>query len=262
MSGGVVLQSGKRRLAYVAAAILIAGVLVSAALLIASASGLAKTITSTSTTALTVTSSGYMIADASGNPIFLADCASPQVGVDRLRTLVAGIFSPIVICVRLYEFNSSSPILLNLTNLLYVQGSESEQNPFNVSSGNGNFTIVASQDQLLIGGPSNANEGIVVGYSITAKPGVNGTYGVGLPGWLVGSDGGPVFGSGCTDGELVAGSGRPDYFPGTSCFGCLTTSSGSSTQSTSSQSFTIPGAACVGYNTLMWGVIKVVNSTQ
>ena len=254
-------QTAKRRksLAYIGLAVLFAAILVTAALLLAPLSGTTKPITRTSTTALTAVSSGYLIADASGNPAF-AECASPQVGVDRFRTLVAGTSSPIIICVKLYEFNSSSPILLNLTSLLYIQGSESAG--FNESSGDGNFTVTASQNQLLIGGPSNANEGIVVGYSVTAKPGASGTYGVGLPGWLVGSDGGPVFGSGCTDGELVAGNGSPSYVLGGECLDCVSTSSGSSAQSTSSQSFTIPGAGCVGDNTLMWGVIKVVNSTQ
>jgi len=245
--------NGRGRLAYVAAAILVVGILVSATIILTS-SGSAKTIARTSTTTVTSTSTGYVIADASGDAAFLADCASAQVNVHGFETLVAGTSSPVVICVQLYDFNSTSTILLNLPGLLNIQGPVLANGSFSESSGEGNFTVVASQDQLTLGGHSNTNEGIVVGYAVTAKPGASGTYAVGLTGWLVGDEGVAVLGTGCTAGLLVAGSGSPNYFSNWvgGCIDTTMTAPGSSN----------PGVSPVNSNMLFFRVIAVNNSTQ
>jgi hypothetical protein len=219
-----------------------------------STSGSAKTIARTSTSTVTSTSTGYVIADASGDAAFLADCASAQVNVHGFGTLVAGTSSPVIICVQLYDFNSTSTILLNLPGLLNIQGPVLANGSFSESSGVGNFTVVASQDQLIMGGPSNANEGIVVAYAVTAKPGASGTYAVGLTGWSVGDEEVAVLGTGCTAGHLVAGSGDPNYLSNWvgECMDTTMSSPGSSN----------PGVSSVNSNMLFFRVIAVTNSTR
>ena len=94
-------------------------------------------------------------------------------------TIAAKTSSPAVICVQLYEFNSTSLITVNTTNLISIQGSQAIQGgvrePVN---GAGNFTVAASQRQVVLGGPTNAGEGTLVAFTITAKPGASGTYSI------------------------------------------------------------------------------------
>lgn len=243
---------------------MVAAVLLSAALLLVPSYVSRKTVTepaattTTEATTMTTVSTGCMSNNASGSTALLACCASVLGPAHGFGTLVVGTSSPAVICVQLYEL-SSSPTLLNLTSLLHILGPE--PGAFE-SSPAGNFTVVPSQDVLLIGGPSNANEGTVVAYSITAKPGASGTYAVGLPGWLLGGRDGGVFGAACTDGQLIVGNGQPNYLSGGSCLVMVTSSSSSSTNAGSTQSFTIPGASDPYSNTLYFKVIYVTNATQ
>jgi len=268
----------KRSFAYIGAGILVAAVLVSAALILVFTSSSTETVTristitlaggsaptATFTTTLTSGFTGYMIADASGDAAFVNDCAVPNAEGERVPTLVTTTSSPAIMCVQFYDFNSTSPILLNLTTLLHIQGALPAVGPFSDATGGVNFTIAASQGQLLIGGPSNVNEGVVVGYMITAKPGVSGTYGVGFPGWRIGGAGGgtPATGDACTMGQLVAGGGEPDYRLEGSCIECSMVSSSSSTEANSATPFAIPGAGCVSSSTLFFQFIAETNSTQ
>lgn len=220
-----------------AAAIVVAAVIISATLLVAL--GTPGTVTKT---VPEVTTSGD-----------IADClTSQQVNVPWFGTLVTSTSSPAVLCVQLYEFNASAPMILNMTSLVTIQGSQPVQGGGRESvSGAANFTVVASQRQVLLGGPTNAGEGTVVAFAITARPGASGTYTVGIEGYELGSEPDSCGGN----GYLIAGNGKPDY--GLSG-GCITYST------TSAQgSFTIPG---VTYNilssTVYFRMLSVTNSTQ
>jgi len=249
--------TGKGSLAYVAAAIIIAAILVSATLVLVSPSSSARTVTRTSTTTATGTytttttetttqtsiSTDYLTLNAAGNASLLADCSSTRVNAPWFGTLVTGVSSPAVLCVQLYEFNSTSQVLVNASSLLSIEGKS--------ASGAGNFTVADSQDQLILGGRSNSNEGTVVAYAITANVGASGTYTLGIRGMELGSE--PL---GCGSfGELVAGSGQPNYaFIG----GCITYSTTSS-----AQPFTIPRVSYnILSNTLYFRIIALTNSTQ
>jgi hypothetical protein len=118
-----------------------------------------------------------------------------------------------MICVQLYEFDATSPVVLNPNSLISITGVD----PATEKSFNGlsNFTIAASSNSVELGGPTNANEGIVVALSITAKPGASGTYWAeviqGARQGLHLEDNGAREGG--PNGILVAGTGQPDYVP-------------------------------------------------
>ncbi len=128
-----------------------------------------------------------------------------------------------MLCVQLYYY-SATPLTLNLTGLLSIQalqyvynGSVGTPRSF---SGGPNFTVSVSQSQLVIGGPTNENEGTVVAYNLTAKAGASGTYQLGyflsssLNSWMLG----PQEPEQCGYyGQLVAGSGQPNYAQPTGC---------------------------------------------
>ncbi len=272
--------SGKRSLAYVAVAILVAGVLVSATLVLfplsrppttvteTSATTATETTTTTSVTTTTETSTltSLTIATATSTStsittatetttttsevILPAGCLPSQSNAYSSGTLVAGTSSPAIICVQVYWFNSTSPMALNATSLLEIEG-----NPPDPAA---NFTVAASTDQLTLGGPSNAGEGTVLAYSITAKAGASGTY------WL--RVGGSTWSQGVQLGsselqecgynyDLVAGNGQPNYVVGDVSL-CIDISGGEPT-------FSIPG---VGYTVpagiLCYRIISLTNSTQ
>ena len=241
-----------------AAAIVVAAVIIAATVFVALGSSITVTKTvpearvTTETATMTSISTEIMTVTSPENASLLADClTSQQVNVPWFGTLVTKSSSPAVICVQLYEFNSTSPITVNTTGLISIQGSQPIQGGGRGSvSGTGNFSVVASQSQVVLGGPTNAGEGTVVAYAITAKPGASGTYSISLGGFELGSE--PD--SCASNGELVAGNGQPDY---ALIGGCITYST------TSAQSFTIPG---VGYNILSnsvyFRIISVTNSTQ
>jgi hypothetical protein len=121
-------------------------------------------------------------------------------------------------------------------------------------SGDSNFTISASENQLVFGGPQNENEGAVVAFAVTAKPGTSGTYELSFSGNYMLA---PIEPARCAYyGTLVAGDGHPLYvFPG----GCITyITSGTNTSS-------LPTIQGVPYpiltNTLFFRVVGVINST-
>lgn len=248
-----------RSFTLLAAAILVAAIIISATLFIAlgTPSTVTETLpevtTSTKTTTMTSVSTEYVTVTSPQNESLPAAClGNQQVNVPWFGTLVAGTTSPAVICVQLYEFNSTAPVILNTTRLVIIQGSQPIQGGGRESvSGIANFTVVASQSQILLGGPTNAGEGTVVAFEITAKPGASGTYTIGLAGFGLGSEPDSCGGS---NGYLIAGNGQPDY---ALVGGCITYST------TSSSSSTIPG---VSYNILSndvyFRIISLTNSTK
>jgi hypothetical protein len=102
-------MDGRRSLAYVAAAILVAGILVSATLFFVTFSAHTTTVTSTD----------FVTLNESGDKAILAGCGSGQVNTTWFGTLIAGTSSPAIICLQLYEFNPS-PIIVNATSLLSI----------------------------------------------------------------------------------------------------------------------------------------------
>ena len=246
----------------IASAIIIAGVLISASVFVAF-SGMPKTTTATSiqtsvstittTSTITLTSISTQYGTSPGNASLLADClTSEQVNVPWFGTIVAKTNSPALICIQIYEFNSTSLITVNTSKLVSIQGSQAIQGGGRESvNGGGNFTVVASPSQVVLGGPTNAGEGTVVAFAITSKLGASGTYSIALGGFELGN----TPDSCASNGELVAGNGQPNY---ALIGGCITYST-TSTQ----QSFTIPG---VGYNILSndlyFRITSLTNSTQ
>jgi hypothetical protein len=231
------------------AAILVAALLVASTLVVISTSGFGKTVTRTSTS----TSTSTVTVVATGDASLLSDCSGAPINASDSFTLVAGTSSAAIVCLQFYEFDPNSSITLNATNLLFIDGSKPDPGSClgcieEVLMG-GNFTVVASQEQVIVGGPSNANEGTVVAYAITSRPGASGTYALGVEGNEPG-------GLSCTDyGELIAGSGEPNYaIMGT----CVVFGSDGPTHT-----FTIPGISypLLG-NTLYFRFITLANSTQ
>ncbi len=109
-------------------------------------------------------------------------------------------------------------------------------------------------DKVILGGPTNANEGILVAYTITAKPGASGAYFMGMPGWELGSQ--PESCTGGT-GRLVAGNGQPNYVHPGSCISYSQPPVGSA------QLFFIPGVSYSLYSDkLYYKIVGVTNSTQ
>jgi hypothetical protein len=262
--------NGRWGIHYIIVAVIVAAILVLATFLLIPPSSPTATIMRTSTTAIVtttmMTASNYYSTANALDAALLADCASTQANVHRIGTVVAETSSPVIICVQLYEFNSTAPILLNVTSLLLIESSRPTQGNGGdgLSNGAGNFTVVGSQNQLLLGGPSNINEGTVVAYAITARPGASGTYTLAIPGWDVGDSGGGGPLRCAESGDLVTGSGQPDYeIIGGCIFEYTTSSPGSPTITNSTQSFQIPG---VNYgimsDNLYFKIIDATNSTQ
>jgi hypothetical protein len=276
--------SGKRSLAYVAAAILVAAVLVSATLILVplsrppttvtetSATTATETTTSTSVTTTTETTTSTSVTTSTETSTSTgittttetttttsvvtlpAGCLPSQSNGYSYVTLVAGASSPAIICLQVYWFNSTSPMVLNATSVLQIGG-------FSPSSGNpipdpaANFTVAASTDQLALGGPTNAGEGTVLAYSITAKAGASGTYWLAVKASQLGGTGLRECGPDAESfGSLLAGNGQPDYVPPSYLPVCI--SGGVPT-------FSIPG---VGYTVpagfLCYRIISLTNSTQ
>jgi hypothetical protein len=175
----------------------------------------------------------------------------------------------------LYYYNSTAPLALNTTQALSIQalqyianGSVNYPRSF---SGAANFTVTPSQTELTIGGPSNENEGTVIGYAITAKAGASGTYqlsfiptacficrlGPTASDWLL-TPGEPL---NCGYyGQLVAGTGQPNYVQPTGCITYITTGA---TTASSSTPHSIPGISYQLPNgDIGFEITDVTNSTQ
>ena len=117
--------------------------------------------------------------------------------------------SSVTVCFQIYEFNSTSTVQLNATALLGISGIPPQGgSEFSALS---NFTVSSSPEQVTMGGPDNLNEGVIVSYSITPRPGTSGSYYVGFfDGPAILTSDGPV-GSSCGEGRVVVGDGQPDY---------------------------------------------------
>jgi PQQ-like domain len=163
-------------------------------------------------------------------------------------TVTVGTTSPALLCIKLYYY-SATPLTVNLTAALSIQalqyianGSINYPRSF---SGASNFTVTASQSQLTMGGPNSENEGATIAYGVTAKSGSSGTYWLsffessGLSAYVLD----PQEPMSCAfDGELVAGSGQPDYTQGfNGCITYTTTNQSGSTTSSTPSAPTVPG---------------------
>jgi hypothetical protein len=162
-----------------------------------------------------------------------AECRGAPSFTSGLGEVVASTSSPAVLCFQLYYY-SATPLTLNLTSALSIQalqyvynGSVGAPRSF---SGAPNFTVSASKSQLVIGGPTNENEGAVIVYNLTARAGASGTYQLGflpsssLTTWMVGAQEPEQCGY---YAGLVAGDGLPNYEQITHCitYSYATTSS-------------------------------------
>jgi hypothetical protein len=210
-----------------------------------------KTETSTSTSVTTTTETTTTTSVVT----LPSGCLPSQSYGYSTGTLVAGARSPAIICVQVYWFNSTAPLVLNATSLLQIEGCEGCGTPGEgeqLSDAGANFTVAASVDQLLLGGPTNANEGTILALSITAKPGASGIYQLALQRAQLESEGGY---ESCPNGDLVAGNGQPNYVPPNEI--CLPIIITGGTQ------FSIPG---LGYTApggvLLYRIISLTNSTQ
>jgi hypothetical protein len=208
-----------------------------------STSTLTSISTSTLTTNITTTTT------TTSEVILPAGCSPPQSNGGSSGTLVAGTSSPAIICVQVYWFNSTTPMVLNATSLLEIEGNSPDPAA--------NFTVAASTDQLTLGGPGNAGEGTVLAFSITATAGASGTYWlrVGGPTWSQGAQLAPGQLWECGyNYDLVAGNGQPNYTAGMTSL-CIAIVGG--------QQFSIPGVSyTVPADFLCYRIISLTNSTQ
>lgn len=172
---------------------------------------------------------------STGNSTAPAECRGTPSSASGLGEIVTGTSSPAVLCFQLYYY-SATPLTLNLTSVLSIQalqyiynGSIGTPRSF---SGGPNFTVSVSQSQLVIGGPTNENEGTVVIYNLTAKAGASGTYQLGfLPSsglntWMLGAQEPEQCGY---YAGLVAGDGLPNYAEITHCITMAYTTAHSTT---------------------------------
>jgi hypothetical protein len=179
----------------------------------------------------------------------LASCSQGHSPQD-FPTILANGSQPAVICFRLYYYNPNATTTLDVGHSLVIEGSLTAGSFF---SGAANFTVEASQSQLVMGGPGNENEGATVAYAITATRGASGSYELAFSGgdyWmspLQEPEECPYF------GELVAGSGQPNYVQPT---GCITYAVTSTTYTVSGMPYALLG----GY--VYFQVVSLSNSTQ
>jgi hypothetical protein len=142
---------------------------------IASEPGATQPSSSSTYTANTETADTTLASASTAVPSQCSGTRPPSSGSYEfpIGTVFAGTRSPAIICLQLYYF-AASPETFNVTGALSIKAQQSAQGgrQFN---GEANFTVVASQAQVVLGGPANENEGTVVAYAVTAKPGASGT---------------------------------------------------------------------------------------
>lgn len=157
---------------------------------------------------------------ASFRAMLLSACSQGKSPNSSFWNLAASSNQAAVVCLQVYYYDPTAPTTINVTSALSIEalqyianGSTSYPRSFNGAS---NFTVAASQSQLIIGGPNNENEGTTIVYAITAKSGASGTYQLGFlsyPGmggnsWMLN----PQEPLRCGYyGELVTGNGQPNY---------------------------------------------------
>jgi len=228
-----------------------------------------------STSPSTTSSTSYYASTGSqlSNRTLTAECSRLKAPTFGFGTLTAGAQSPVTICVQLYYYDQNATRILNLTDALSIQalqylsnGSVDIPRSFR---GDSNFTVTPSQTLLVLGGPTDENEGTLVGFNITAKPGASGTYQLGflstagLDGYMLLTGQGPE--SCGAYGQLSAGDGSPNYAQ--LVVHCITydTSyyvSNSSVATSGSTQLTISGSGYPPVNGyLYFRVLGVTNST-
>jgi len=205
------------------------------------------TITSTFTA---VTATTMTVSIAGNSSALLVQCSHAETPASfglGLGVVVAGTDTPAVICVQFYYFSSVPTVLATSVMIQAAQ-------PNRTFSGDSNFTVSASANHLLFGGPQNEDEGAVVAFAVTAKSGASGTYELVFSGTYMLSDSEPVE---CYYYEtLVAGRGSPLYvYPE----GCITYAvTGTSTGN-------LPSIQGIQYpiltNTLYFRIVGAINST-
>lgn len=226
-----------RRVA-ILAVILIAGVMVASLVLLGPSQLRSNQLSSDSTKETTnskVTSNSTTFSGSTGssaetsinessvtsqaNQTLLAECSDSSNLSQPIR-VVAGTISPAVICFQLYYFDLSAPKTLNMTDFLEFHAVQYPPGAVRVFDGTANFTVVASQGEVVLGGPTNQSEGVVVAFAVTAKPGASGTYQLDTRLQVQGEGETPPtpvrlgsdYPGQCGDyGVVVAGNGEPNY---------------------------------------------------
>jgi len=200
---------------------------------------------------------GYLAGNTNEHTInsssgLLAQCSRAETPTPTgllFGTVTAGTRTPAIICVQFYYFNSTTPTTLAPS--MMIQAVQ----PNRSLSGDSNFTINASENSLVFGGPQNEDEGAVVAFAVMAKPGASGTYELSFSGNYMLTSTEPAE---CAYyGTLVAGDGQPLYvFPS----GCITYEvTGTSTGNLLS----IPGIQYpILTNTLYFRIVGAINSTE
>jgi len=147
---------------------------------------------------------------------------TPVNGYGSNITLAAG--QTLNLCLQLYYYSTpgGAPATVNLTSFASLESLFDSH----LHSALTNFTMTyttwttgpGTLQSVQVGGPSNDNEGFVVVYRITPKPGVtSGAYGLNLGADEPNPDGGV---EGCTtDFLIVLGNGVPNYDNVGSCVG-------------------------------------------
>ena len=248
---------------YIAAAIIIAAVLISATILYATSEPATVTKTETSVSTATITITPTTPENTSVEAALLSTC-SHVPNPSGFREVVASTNQAAVVCLQLYYYNSTAPLTLDVSQALSILGSQPILNGTTARSFSGasNFTVTPSQNQLVIGGPNNENEGAVVAYAITARTGASGSYWLSFlkssgPSSYSISSGDPV--SCGYYGVLMAGNGQPDYAQFITT--CITFTSATTTAT--SDAHTIPTAAFpLPDGNIYFVIAGAVNSTQ
>ena len=205
-----------------------------------------RTITFTFTAFSTTTTTMSIIGNSSSS--LLAQCSTagaPATFGLMLGVVTVGTNAPAVICVQYYYFSS---VPTTLATSMMIQAAQ----PNRSFSGDSNFTISASANQLVFGGPQDEDEGAVVAFAVTAKPAASGTYELVFSGNYMLAPSEPTE---CPYYEsLVAGNGNPLYVFPTGCITYVVTGMGN-----------LPSILGIQYpiltKTLYFRIVGVINST-
>jgi hypothetical protein len=138
-------------------------------------------------------------------------CSMPVKSEPMSFTLKADSNHPALLCVAYYFYNDTAPMTL-VPQLRIFGWPLHPAGTFSTFDASSNFTVTSSVQSLELGGPARLNEGHEVTFSILAKPGVSGTFEVGVANLLPG-------GIGCdSDFLLSAGTGVPSYVSAGLCY--------------------------------------------
>jgi len=213
----VIPEAARNRNRYTIAA---AAVIAAAGIALASfafVAGPVRTVTSTTTVAqtVTVTATVNQTVMQSLNSLQIDCLENPAVNnalaTDYPELAVSGS-STALLCVRVYYFNSTNAIDYNFTKSLGIAGFKYPPNAQPIGfGGEANFTVTPTQDEITLGGPSNENEGAVIGWAISAQPGASGSYELDFGAQVIDLFG-PHDALDCGSyGTLAAGNGEPSY---------------------------------------------------